>query len=288
MTAIRHQRLGSFSPGAPLAGYYNDLTGFAIRNRHSLTDAVNPVTVAQIGLGAWQLSLSNDEWRPTVLAAATWLSGHMDDAGHLPYHAAMTHTYQLAPPWISAMAQGEAASFLLRAGRAFDAPELVGAAAEAVRSLLAPDSAVVALTTEGPVLQEYPTDPPAHVLNGWIFALWGLYDIACAGPTSVAGAARMAFDQGVNALASRLAQYSLPGGWSRYDLRAEGPVHVASPFYHHLHIQQLTALGQLVDEPVFTETALRWQRARRNPLVMAGAVAGKMRFRMQYPRRGHR
>ena len=28
-----------------------------------------------------------------------------------------------------------------------------------------------------PVPEEYPTDPPSFVLNGGIFALWGLYDV---------------------------------------------------------------------------------------------------------------
>ena len=31
---------------------------------------------------------------------------------------------------------------------------------------------------EGPVLEEYPTEPPTHVLNAWINGLWGLDDIA--------------------------------------------------------------------------------------------------------------
>lgn len=284
MTAIRHQTLTPFRPGSPTDGYYNDLSGFARRNHRYLTTAINPVTVAQIGLGAWQLAASEPRWLAVVANAAGWLTNHMDSGGMLPYEFAMGHTYRLDSPWYSAMAQGEAASFLLRAAHALDRDELTDAAARAAACLTQPAAPLVVATAEGPVLQEYPTDPPAHVLNGWIFALWGLYDTAWAGPEPVARSAMAAFDDGVAALARRLPKYELPGGWSRYDLRSEGPVNVASPFYHHLHIQQLLALNRLVDEPVFVRTAATWQRARHNPVTVARALVGKVRFRHHFPR----
>jgi hypothetical protein len=142
----------------------------------------------------------------------------------------------------------------------------------------------VVTTEDGPVLQEYPTDPPAHVLNGWIFGLWGLYDAALAGPKWVADQAMAGFEDGVSTLARRLPKYQLPGGWSRYDLISAEPINVASPFYHHLHIQQLIALGRLVDVPVFDRTAAVWQHARKDPVTFTKAIAGKLRFRSRHPR----
>jgi heparosan-N-sulfate-glucuronate 5-epimerase len=285
LTAIRHQPMATFRPGAPLEGYYNDLSRFARRHHRGLPGATNPVTVAQVGLGAWQLAVSEpSRWLAVVGDAADWLMTHMDVDGRLPYSFAMGHTFRLDPPWFSAMAQGEAASLLVRAAPLLGVSEWLDGAARAVTSLTEPDSALVAETPEGPVLQEYPTDPPAHVLNGWIFALWGLYDVAWAGPDPAATRARQAFAEGSAALARRLPKYQLRGGWSRYDLRAEGPINVASPFYHHLHVQQLRAFGRLVDEPAISATAEVWQRARFHPLTLAGAVAGKLRFRRQHPR----
>src|SRR6185312_6253992 len=123
------------------------------------------------------------------------------------------------PPWISAMTQGEAVSLFLRAAPENDSPEeLFSAAARAVMPLLEP-SPVVTRTPEGPVLQEYPTTPPAHVLNGWIFGLWGLYDLAATGqrdpiPAEVARRASSAFEAGVSALGARLPRYDA-WGWSR-------------------------------------------------------------------------
>lgn len=286
MTAIRFQHLAVFRAGAPHVGYYNDLTRFAQQHHRKLAGSENPVTIAQIGLGAWQLAATEPRWLDVVGAAADRLTAHMDSAGHLPYHFTMPHTYRLEPPWISAMAQGEAASFLLRAARALATDPLREAAGRAAQCLTETGSALVVETAEGPVLQEYPTDPPAHVLNGWIFALWGLYDVGIDGPRDIGDRAMAAFRDGVVALTRRLPQYELAGGWSRYDLRRHGPVNVSSPFYHHLHIQQLQALSRLCDEPSLAATATRWQRALRNPITIARAGAGKIRFRRSYPRRG--
>jgi heparosan-N-sulfate-glucuronate 5-epimerase len=287
MTAIRRQPLAPFRPGHPLDGYYNDLRRFAQRNHGQLSTASNLVTVAQIGLGAWQLAASQRQWLDVVRRSAHWLMRRMDPEGRLPYEFPMGHTYRLDPPWLSAMAQGEAASLLLRAAPALGVRKLRDAAARAITCLTEPGTALVAVTPDGPVLQEYPTDPPAHVLNGWIFALWGLYDVAVAGPSPVAGRAMTAFHDGISALARRLPRYGLQGGWSRYDLRSHGPVNVASPFYHHLHIQQLRALSRLVDDPVFAVTASAWQQAWHDPVTVATAAWKKVRFRRHY-RRGVR
>jgi len=283
MTAIRRQPVATFTAGSPERGYYNDLRGFARTNHGLVTECRNPVTIAQIGLGAWQLSKSEPRWRDTVDAAVRRLLGHLDDAGHLPYDFPMAHTYPLRPPWLSAMAQGQAASLFVRAAGSDE--RLRQSASSVVECLSDVGSPLVTDTDDGPVLQEYPTDPPAHVLNGWIFALWGLYDVGSAGPLTERLRAMDAFHAGIDSLARRLPRYELPGHWSRYDLRDEGPVNVASPFYHQLHIAQLTAMSRLTGEAVFVDTASRWQRAVRNPITVARAITGKIRFRQHYPKR---
>ena len=130
--------------------------------------------------------------------------------------------------------------------------------------LLSPASPLVVETEEGPVLQEYPTDPPTHVLNGWINALWGLYDIANAGG-KLADDARDAYQRGLEALAARLPLYNTGWNWSRYDLFPHAIVHVTSPFYHRLHVEQLRAMHDLDPRPMFAETADRWESGRGKP-----------------------
>jgi hypothetical protein len=287
-----------FEPGNPRSGYYNDLTlevraanprDGVERLRQLVTDPqVNFTSVAQLGLGAWQLARDEPSWLKVTLDAARWLARQLDDRGGLVFQWAMPHTYELEPPWISAMTQGEAVSLFVRAAPEDDSPEeLFSAAARAVMPLLEP-SPVVTQTSEGPVLQEYPTNPPAHVLNGWIFGLWGLYDLSAMAqgdviPADLARRTSSAFEDGLSALAARLPRYDTRG-WSRYDLFPHPIVHVASPFYHRLHIELLRATNELAPDHRFRQMAARWEQSATNPVAQAAAVCRKAAFRVIRPR----
>jgi heparosan-N-sulfate-glucuronate 5-epimerase len=291
------QGLASFVPGDPHSGYYNDLrvvirdhnrpaggrelVGMLTTNRR----LANPVSVAQLGLGAWQLSLDDPGWVDTVAEVAGWLTHEMKGDGRLRYHFPMMHTYRLDPGWSSAMAQGEAASLLVRAARTLGDDSLTTAAVRAVHSIVDPTSDLVVETPHGPVLQEYPTSPPSHVLNGWIFALWGIFDVAAVtGDRSLLAA----YDAGVAALIARLPMYSTGWSWSRYDLYPHRLANIASPFYHRMHIDQLRALGLISPRHDAGATVLEWQRGMENPIAELIAVARKVAFRALVPRRQRR
>ena len=284
-----------FRQNDPHAGYYLDLRSKAadtgspeaalalLRRLTADRTKSNPVTVAQLGLAASQLG---NAWRDVHAAASTWLVEEMDAKGHLPYLFAMPHTYRLEPPWVSAMAQGEAASLLIRSAKTFDEPEFRVKAVQAAAPLLQPDSPVVSATAEGPILEEYPTDPPAHVLNGWISALWGLYDVA-ADMRRQAGDGEpyeTAFRSGAACLVSRLPTYALSRHWSRYDVYPHRLVNIASPRYHRLHIEQLRAMAVLTSDVTFAQVAGDWSIGLENPFTRGLAVTRKIGFRLAGPR----
>lgn len=296
MLARTPQLRSSFTPGQPDAGYYNDLRGVAdgyggpeqaegwfellVRRR----ERAWPVSMLQLGLGAWQHVHDGDErWRAMLRDVAEWAVLDMDGRGRFAHLQPMPHTFELAAPWYSCMAQGQAASLLVRAASTLGQPSLLDEAQRAIQSLLDDRSELVAATPEGPVLQEYPTPTPAHVLNGWMWGLWGLYDVATA--TSHDGA-RRAFETGVAALVSRLPLYEVGRGWSRYDLYPHPVRNVASPFYHRLHVEQLRAMYEL--SPGHAEldrVADRWEAALASRRARVDAVARKVGFRLLKPRR---
>lgn len=288
----RPQLIAPFVPGEPTSGYYNDMTGvvgheptLALGRLTSLVRdrrLANPVSIAQHGLGAWQRHLDDSRWLEVIAGVAAWLRAEHDQCGLIRYGFGMPHTYRLHPGWASAMAQGEAASFLVRAASALREPSLLELSRVVAGPLHARDSDLVVETPEGKVLQEYPTSPPSHVLNGWIFALWGLYDVGLATGDAKAGAA---FEQGVKTLCLRLPLYGVRWNWSRYDLFPHRLTHVTSPFYHRLHIEQLRALDILVPDAAFASTAARWEAGSRNHLGQAFAVGRKVAFRVLEPRR---
>ena len=287
-----------FVAGNPESGYYNDLrveldTDDPIEARRLLQrfvadrERANHVTIAQFALGAWQMREKDEAWLRVFAEGAQWLAEALDESGGLQYQFPMPHTLEISPPWYSAMAQGEAASLFVRAALTLRDGSYADAAERAIQPLLRAGSSIVAFTPEGPVLQEYPTQPPSHVLNGWMFALWGLYDVArLAERSGNAGSeAQRAFLDGTAALVRRVDLYDAGLGWSRYDLYPRRLTHVASPFYHRLHVALLGATADLTGEDALRRKAAVWEAsAGRFPLRTA-AVARKMAFRLVYPRR---
>jgi hypothetical protein len=297
MLARTPQLRATFVADDPHAGYYNDLRPFALGLAGDPQEAAealarlsadrtraNPVTIAQFGLAAWQQIETDAAWRDIVARASEWLASAMDEDGGIRYGFPMAHTYRVEAPWLSAMAQGEAASLLVRAARTLTEPALEAAAIRAGRALVDPGMGLIAETPEGPVLQEYPTQPPSHVLNGWIFGLWGLYDLAA---SSAQNGERFAtaFDAGIDALAARLALYRVRPHWSRYDLFPHPIKHVASPFYHRLHIEQLLATDALAPRASIRQTAADWERGAQSVPASGLALTRKVVFRLLRPRR---
>jgi hypothetical protein len=243
----------------------------------------NPVSIVQFGLGA--LQMCDDAWLEAVVATAAWVERELDEAGGLAYRFPMTHTFPLDPPWYSSMAQGEAASFLLRAACVLDESRLVEIAAHAASPLLDPSAGLIVETPEGAVLEEYPTATPSFVLNGWITSLWGLRDVAEAPvDAELARAAASAFESGVDTLAARVHLYRSALGWSRYDLYPHPLINVASPMYHRVHITHLRTMHEIAPRPAFPPMIAEWERAAASPLARGVAVTRKVAFRVVRPR----
>jgi hypothetical protein len=165
--------------------------------------------------------------------------------------------YRQRGPQFSCMPQGQAASAFVRAFLATSDGRWAEAAVAAVQPLLANNGrlGLVTDTSAGPVLEEAATDPPSHILNGWIFALWGLWDVATALDNR---AARSLFDQSARALSRMLVEYDV-GWWTRYSLFPPLAPDLAKPFYHAIHVAQMYPLHAMTGSSVFAEAAERWK-----------------------------
>ena len=90
--------------------------------------------------------------------------------------------------------------------------------------------------------EEYPAQPAPHVLNGMIFALFGLWDLVRAQPDDARAAA--IFERGAATVEALLPLYDT-GWWSLYDLyhlEAASPRNPCTAHYHDIHIKQLTVM----------------------------------------------
>src|SRR3954454_5575765 len=115
------QRVTAFTPGDLDSPYYNDLAaGRLDASLESETarlaaliasrSALNPVTEAPLGLGALDRRAEDEGWRQLAAGGQGALGGGVEGERAIPYRFAIPHTYALEPPWVSVMAQGQAAS----------------------------------------------------------------------------------------------------------------------------------------------------------------------------------
>jgi len=232
------------------------------------------VTVAQYALGLFELWLESgsDEFRVKFLRQARWLEEKAENLGDnvVIWPAAFDFpVYGLKAPWISSMAQAQAASVMLRAHQMEKRQAPADLARMALASLLVPagqPGGVRHVDADGDVwFEEYVTDPPPHVLNGFIFSLFGLLDYLRVSPERPL---REAWEQGVRTLERKLSFFDT-GFWSRYDLVRDC---VASKFYHaNIHIPLLVAVYGATGNDVFLERARRWEGYLANPICRVRA-----------------
>jgi peptidoglycan/xylan/chitin deacetylase (PgdA/CDA1 family) len=246
------------------------------------------VSTAQWGLGAFERYLAGEgeEWLVGAQGAADHfvaeqVRGGPQDGAWL-HGMPMSHTFLLRAPWISAMAQGEVASLLARVHRETADERYAEAALRALKPLRVPSArgGTQALLGGGPFYEEYPTSPPSFVLNGAIFAIWGVYDISLALDPDRAG---REFADALETLAGNIERWDC-GYWSVYDLFPHPLPNVASAAYHALHTEQLRAMQQIAPRPEFERTIGNFERYSRSRVCGARAFATKSAFRMIVPR----
>ena len=126
--------------------------------------------------------------------------------------------------------------------------------------------------------EEYVGSPPTHILNGFIWAAWGVHDYYLATGENTA---KVLFQAAVKTLLKNLAAYDL-GFWSLYEQSGTRMKMVASPFYHQLHVAQLRVMHALTGEQTFADVASRWESYGRSRVKRTWAVCYKSAFKLAY------
>ncbi len=127
-------------------------------------------------------------------------------------------------------------------------------------------------------IEEYIVDPPTHILNGFIWSLWGIYDF---GLYSNSEQIKNLFNGYVQTLIYNLKFYDT-GYWSLYEQSGLKMPMLASPFYHRLHIIQLQIMAELTGFEVFSETAQKWLKYLHSKPKFYRALAGKSLFKLMH------
>jgi D-glucuronyl C5-epimerase C-terminus. len=246
-----------------IAGYYNDLTEKVLKDPHMnrvdipqvFTEKgekiIFSIAVFQYGLGSYDLHLQTKEklYFNKFRLMAEWAVDNQDETG-----AWNTFSFIYPNNPYSAMAQGEGASLLIRAYKESGNTTFLEAARRAIEYMLLPiENGGTTMYLGNDVFFKEFTHKPI-VLNGWIFALFGLYDYI-----------KMSSDvQKLDILnkSIKTIEKMLPafdnGYWSMYDEENK----ITSLFYHNLHIAQLNVLYDLFGIQAFDTFSKRWNDYR--------------------------
>ena len=247
----------------------------------------NPIAIAQWGLGNYNAFLrrKDKQFRRKFLLASQWLCAQLqqNSSGVWVWNHYFDWEYRtlLKAPWYSALAQGQGISLLARAWRDTSDAAYLYAAQLACQSFYKTTSegGISFMDEAGDLwFEEYIVTPPTHILNGFIWAAWGIYDYFLA--TRDRGADHL-FAAAVETLRKNLRHYDV-GFWSLYEQSGTRLPMLASRFYHRLHIAQLRVMQRLTGDALFSEYADRWEGYERDPGKRRRALCCKAVFKLCY------
>jgi len=247
----------------------------------------NPIAIAQWGLGNYNVfcQTGDTDARKKFLLASDWLCERLQQNSHGVH--VWNHLFDweyrqtLKAPWYSGLAQGQGISLLVRAHAETGETKYLQNAGLAFRAFQSDieGGGVVFRDQSGDIwFEEYIVSPPTHILNGFVWAAWGVYDYF------LATGSREAIDlfaRAVETLQSNLASYDM-GFWSLYELSCTLLPMIASPFYHRLHIAQLRVMHRITSERLFAQFADRWENYARSRSKRTRALCYKGAFKLCY------
>lgn len=247
----------------------------------------NPIAIAQWGLGNFNLyrRTLKPARRERALLAANWLvkSLRPNAQGVLVWRHEFDWEYRdlLQAGWYSALAQGQGVSLLCRVYRDTGCDVYLDVARAAFRSMtidVAEGGVRLADGSDGAWLEETIVDPPTHILNGFLWAIWGVHDYAV---TSRDPDARALLAACARTLVRNLPRFDC-GFWSLYEQSGTRLPMLASPFYHRLHISQLTITARLLQMPELDAWATRWRGYTERAWGARRAFVQKALFKLLY------
>lgn len=171
----------------------------------------------------------------------------------------------LVAPWFSGMAQGEMLTVLSRLYVLTDNTEYLDFAKKVFQAFLklqrTNDRWVSRIDTAGYYwIEEYPlNDRPAQTLNGFVTAVFGIYEYYLVSQDPVA---LEVWELSLTTLKAYLPSFHRDGQFSLY---CRGHNHEASPGYHSLHIRQLHELYDLTQDRFFLIMADGFESATPTP-----------------------
>jgi len=252
---------------SPIAKIYNTDNFLILLNSNAVNSVVTPYSLLiQVALGYLDGAFSLIRTEPGRSRFEDLVRGifgalHMKGNALFFRHAQAKREYGLNPGWSSALTQGQALSLWLRLnalGETFSDLNHIGP--------LLLNGMLYSVEDGGGLyrdqrtnelwLEEYPSNPASHVLNGFIFALFGLMEFNMRDDLHKTDKTISIERKLIQTLSANINLYDR-FGWSYYDLekRNFAPTH-----YHLIHTFTLNYISVMLNNDRFAVVAKRWRR----------------------------
>lgn len=269
--------VGEISKAKTLGCYYQDITPalihiknkkFASLDEHGIPYYISGdkklykvVLVIQYGLMCFDLIEKKVDAENNIInfkKCLNWLDSNSElYMGAKVWRSERDEQYQLEDGWISGMYQGQALSLYLRGAQLFKNPEYLDSSELIFKSFF------LSYEQGGFVrrdnlnclwFEEYPSKTPSFVLNGFIYAMFGIYDLyRVTGRNEVLEI----WNDCVHTLVVNLHKYDV-WYWSLYDQLKK---QLVSYYYQkNVHVPILKIMYQLTNNTVFLKYSVKWEK----------------------------
>ena len=269
-------------------GHYNQNGIPQLDYRGEIGLQYNPIAIAQWSLGNYNLWKRNNSKKNynKFIKGADWLVQNLNLNKNNVYvwqhNFNWVYKENLISPWYSGLAQGQGLSVLCRAYKVTNNNQYLICIEKIYKSFLndVKEGGVTFTDQDNNIwIEEYIMEKtPTHILNGFIWGLWGIYDYWLL--TKNQGVKKL-FDKYVKTIKLNIDRYDL-GHWSLYELSQLNINMRASIFYHKLHIIQLKILSQMTSDKKFKNISDEWSGYLKNRFNIIRAVCMKIIFKIFY------
>jgi len=179
-----------------------------------------------------------------------WLINNINDNGAYIHNFTLPFYENFPKKWIGGLAQGLAISALIRAYRKTNDKNYLITAKSAFKCLK--NNCIYVDEFGDKWIEEYPIHPPLHILNGYIYAAFGIYDLL---EEIKDKNVEKIWQETIETLIKNISKYDI-GYWSYYSLKDSMP---STEFYHRIHIKQLNKLNQIYPNDELKKYADKWK-----------------------------
>ncbi len=226
-----------------------------------------PVVIIQYGLMCYDLMLKGENTKKNKNIIKLCINHLEKTKGSLKDSIVWTSEsrkqYNLKDGWVSGMTQGQAISLYLRAYQLFENNEYLETAKKIYNSFKYDfDDGGFKRTDEYGCTwyEEYPTSKPSYVLNGFIYAMFGILDLY---RVTQEEKVKSNWDNCVNTLIKNIYKYDT-WYWSIYD---QAKQQLVSYYYQkNVHIPLMQIMYGLTGNNIFDKYAIKWQKNLNNPI----------------------